>query len=63
MVKDLECRIIPALSFYKKEVLEDKKGNLYILEDDVLYDLRINYNGNITKGPSHRMSRLNLIIT
>ena len=62
-MKDLKLRTIQGLSTDKVKVLEDKELNLYMLENGILYDAIIQDSSyKLSKGVSHRMSKLNLII-
>lgn len=61
-MKTLELRVVKGLSD-KFNILSSSTGAFYILENDILYDVALNKNFTLTKGASHRMSRLNLIIT
>lgn len=42
----------------KRDILTDKENNLYIYEDEILYDTE----DGIKRGTSHRMSKINLTI-
>ena len=61
-MRTLELRMVKGLSD-KFNILSSSTGAFYILENDILYDATLDKKFNLTKGPSHRMSRLNLIIT
>jgi hypothetical protein len=60
-MRTLELRTVKGLSD-KFNVLSSATGAFYILENDILYDATLDKKYNLTKGASHRMSRLNLII-
>lgn len=60
-MKTLELRVVKGLSD-KYNILSSATGAFYIIENDILYDATLDKNFNLTKGASHRMSKLNLII-